>query len=319
MTSCIKQREQVSPTQPAVASSPKRSLPSPKEPPVKKRLVFLSEEKTTDISTHVVEKINSSCVPDFVPNVPLPWRASTPALEQEVSPEIPQKKSKQVCPYEKQYKAMESGCFYYKGKSYKTVFLAEGAYSAAFKIVGVIPLIEGVDNSKIVVKVFHGKNSEFGETKLNDYLRHSLQNYKAAIDSGLFVAKIYNAETALEDHCVIQEAIANPIDCKNTQQLEKIKEFLDKRQTIQIDAQPHNFREEKGEVYLIDFLEEPEDVTINLKTTLNSWIELFHKTFLQKEIVREKLGLICPGTEEISDQLIDQYFALQSLLESSLD
>jgi hypothetical protein len=155
-------------------------------------------------------------------------------------------------PFKDQHQKLLKGEF----NSMKVVFFAEGSYCNVYSI-------EGADH--LLLKAFHGVKSGFNESRLRNYLIHSAKNYAAIQALGLPVAEITNIGTMVEKGHIIQRKIPHALDMDNPAQMAKVQAFFtaSSQNNVPMDLQAQNFRvDEKGTVYLIDFLEETINDTV---------------------------------------------------------
>ncbi len=187
-------------------------------------------------------------------------------------PPTPQKKtSSPVSPFQIQHQQTEAGTFSFHGMTYQISKLGQGSFATAYVLKNNAPQIQsGVDNSNLVVKIFHGINSGFHPRALRSYLTSSIQNYAQVTSLNLPVATIYNAETALSDLAIIQEKVDADIDLNNPAHMAQVKHFLDTsiQSGVLMDLQPSNFKVRGDTVVLIDFIEELNEHNISTMVTL---------------------------------------------------
>jgi hypothetical protein len=174
---------------------------------------------------------------------------------------------------------------------YKVTYLAKGNYSNVYTLEGnEAPIIPGVDNSDLVLKAFHGEQSGFVERKLRNFLRNEIENYRAAKAAQLPVGEIYNADTAEQDGYIIQRKVSGKVDALNAEQRSQVSRFFDISVTKRIifDLLLQNFALEKGQVILIDFIEDPDDddeLDAYNKKIIENWLTFYRKTGISKEQV----------------------------------
>jgi hypothetical protein len=148
-------------------------------------------------------------------------------------------------PFKDQHQKLLKGEF----NSRKVVFFAEGSYCNVYSIEG----------SDLLLKAFHGAKSGFNQSRLRNYLSHSAQNYAKIQALGLPVAEITNIGTMVEKGHIIQKKIPHALDMNNQNHMAQVQAFFtaSSQNNVPMDLQSQNFRvDEKGIVYLIDFLEE---------------------------------------------------------------
>jgi hypothetical protein len=235
-----------------------------------------------------VEEVASAVLEDLLPDWPVEVVSSG-----QPTPQAPKKAkwSTAQSPYEKQYGKLSSGFFVYQGSKFKTSHLASGTYSSVYQITeGPCELTPGMSNASLVIKCFHGKaGAGFREHGLNNYFLYSVQNYHDIVALRLNVAPIYN--DPLTDHVVIQRKIARPINPLDPEQLSQVKGFFDAsiHNHVPMDLQPQNLREENGTVYLIDFLEESDEISVHLHKSLQAWEQLLCRYKVPKAEITLKL------------------------------
>lgn len=157
---------------------------------------------------------------------------------------------------------------------------AKGSYSQVYSIQTEDPLLPGVNNENLVIKLFLKQQlKDHGGTLAQSWLKTSLSQYTELSESDLKITKIYNADTAISDGYIIAEKVTplkEPLWNKDTS-IEELKEsenmmfmltslrkFFEKalNQTgkLALDLQIGNFGWNKdGDLVLCDFKEEEED------------------------------------------------------------
>lgn len=149
----------------------------------------------------------------------------------------------------------EMNLFKINNKSVNTKIFAKGTFQKVYVINADHQIIQETHNSKILLKVFH---LNLLETKLQYYMKNSIDNYHRAIELGLPCAKIYNIKTALEDKYYLVEMVPNKIDLKNEDHLQQICRFfkVSYENKYTCDLTYDNLRvQNDGTVTLIDFAE----------------------------------------------------------------
>lgn len=199
-----------------------------------------------------------------------------------------------ISPFQKQHEALLTNTF-----KYNVTYLAKGSFSNVYTLEGnENPIIAGVSNSDLVLKAYHGENSGFSEGKLRAFLRNQIQNYHAAVNAGLPVAKIYNADTAVQDGYIIQQKVSGKINPLDVQQLSQVSRFFDVavKKELLMDLQAQNFALENDQVILIDFIEDPEEEDelhpFNKKVMEESWLKIYRKAGLTKEQAAAFLNIL---------------------------
>lgn len=215
-----------------------------------------------------------------------------------------------VSPFQKQHEALLTNSF-----KYKVTYLAKGSFSNVYTLEdNKDPIIDGINNSELVLKAYHGENSGFSEKKLRAFLRNQIQNFHATVNAGLPVGVIYNAETAEQDGYIIQQKISGKIDPLNVEQLFQVSRFFDvaDKQNLPMDLQEQNFALENGRVILIDFIEDPEDeddLQSFTKTVIEtSWLKFYKEAGVEKQQTVDFLNILSANHyQQFIQELISKY------------
>lgn len=145
-------------------------------------------------------------------------------------------------------------------------FLANGDFCNAYTI------IDGPFSGHLV-KAFHERRIAKDALCLNEFMRHSLNQYHTLQSLNVKVATIFNAATALRDNFYVVEYIASPLNYDPEKKfhdlthaemaiLKQVRGLFELAfaHNLHLDLLPRNLRQtENGEVVLVDFLEEPFD------------------------------------------------------------
>lgn len=269
---------------------------------------------TADVASSTLPKPVFPPAPEFkFPMSVFADNFSNPTPKKQTPPPTPRKKTPgPESPFETQYKQTSAGSFNYHNSVYQVKELGAGSFSTVY-ILREHPnqICPGVDNSEIVIKVYHGIKMGFDSRRLNKYLDSALTNYKQVIDLQLPVATIYNAETARSDRAIIQEKVDADIDISNPAHMSQVKKFLDTslESGILMDLQPANLKVRNGVVVLIDFLEELKDH--NILTTFNlamkAWVELFKEKGQSPEQIKAHIDQLTKGFDKLNPYFSDEW------------
>lgn len=155
---------------------------------------------------------------------------------------------------------------------------AKGEHSQVYTISGLTQFIPGVENAKIIVKLFQERVIENeGSHGIKRFMRTLLTQYQEIKDH-LPVTKIYNSETALTDGFLIAEKVTPfrvqwdketsvaDLQALHQLRLNEFKKFIDFASTqvtnIPLDLHRNNFGiNSRDELVLLDFMEHEEDDT----------------------------------------------------------
>lgn len=226
--------------------------------------------------------------------IPSPTLASiweSPIAELDKTPQTPRKGRVasrngivQTYPFQVLHEALESNEFKYKVSKLPE---GEGTYFRVYEFQeNEIPIIPEIKNSDLVLKALHGIKTKFIATQdLDIILANILQNYQAIKMLGLNVAPIFNSPA--RDRFIIQKKIPDPIDPLNLAHLAQVAQFFKAsvENGLMMDLLPQNFRVANGIVYLIDFVENPEENTVELfnEVAIKEWAVLFKIAGLSQE------------------------------------
>lgn len=156
--------------------------------------------------------------------------------------------------------------------------IGSGSYMDAFLVDGII---QEKSKGQLVVKVYNeNRCGKEAKSFLRDCMKTSLEAYREAKSVGIPVAKILNEETAQQEGYFLQEYISHPIDILDASHLEQARKifliFLQNKKLL-LDLTPSNLRvNEKGQVILIDFVEEKDDEWfLFFKSAIQEWGKLY--------------------------------------------
>ena len=213
----------------------------------------------------------------------------------QLPPPAPTKKGRRAIKsdFEVQHDKLNSNSF-----KYQTTYMAKGTFSSVYSLDRhPTPIINGRNNSELVLKAFHGENTRFNQTALSKYLKTSAQNYRDIVALQLPVAEICNIDTMRNDLFVIQRKIPDEVNCLDQDQLQQITAFFNAsvKNNIIMDLQPQNFRVENGQVMLIDFVEEIDEDDDDQANMFNfkaceAWHDVLKDKGLQKDQLRTTLN-----------------------------
>ncbi|MGR3973564.1 MAG: hypothetical protein QRY72_03210 [Candidatus Rhabdochlamydia sp.] len=154
----------------------------------------------------------------------------------------------------------QQGFLVTQGKKIPLKFLADGSYMSVYELDTPTQLLLPAFPTRVVVKLYHGKNTPLSSSYLKHTLNSTLTSYTQLLTYQFPVAQIYNADTARQDGFILQEKISYPLQI--TLHLEQILDFFARalKHHVIVDLLPSNFKvKEDGEVVLIDFVEDPSD------------------------------------------------------------
>jgi hypothetical protein len=155
-------------------------------------------------------------------------------------------------------------------------YLGHGSNNIVFALLpGQIPLIDGIDNNKLVVSVLNRLRREASfPRRILPLFYHRVEQARQLEAAGIPAARIYHADPA--DGCLVIEKLAPLPASLNDEQLALIKKTLTLalENKIDVDASPSNFGlKEDGTPALFDFREEKEDYELAISTSILRWPE----------------------------------------------
>lgn len=145
----------------------------------------------------------------------------------------------------------------------------------------VYPLINTAGESHYVIKLFKDTHLKRHASVLKSYLENAIKNYETLKEAGFSVATIINIKTASQDGYYIQKIVSHSIDLNNDEHLKQVNAFFvyAQKEDVVCDLHPGNFGiDDKGNVTLFDFVEDPEDgLEVFMNRDLRLWRERLTK------------------------------------------
>lgn len=198
----------------------------------------------------------------------------------------------------------------------KLIPFADGTFVRAYGVLASEKIHQESENENLLVKLYHGQKTKFGEKALQKYMKISLENYDKAIALELPHAKIYNRETALNDKFYLVEKIPNEIDWQDGNHITQVISIFETvfKKQYPGDLSYANLRvTNEGTVVLIDFSEKNIDFSNTYKIynfvlqMFRGWCRKIQETHRQDE-----------GRSE-AKKLLDQFFAVMPERERYFD
>jgi len=270
----------------ASQEQPKSPATSPEKPQTHVHFNQGQKRNYKEISHTTASSMPKVDILVFVPSGSPPAKTSSNRSAY-VSPPTPRRQktlSTFAVPFKNISSLLKLGRMSYNNKQH-TVHELEGAkgdYLQVYEVTSKEPLIPGIGNDKILIKAFHEERIQESGPALNKYMTNTLKQYHTLTQHNVPIAKIHNVTAAnpnqpLDDRFYIVEKIPHAIDTSLWDQNQEYKDLPQKIQAqldqakklfnsmiklnIEMDLIPSNIRyNDDNQLFLIDFMEEPEEV-----------------------------------------------------------
>ncbi len=199
-------------------------------------------------------------------NLTIPKTPATPCKKQ--------RKEKPLSLFQTLCQQAKSGSIVIQNYQMTLSYLAQGSYMDVHKIKTREPQLFPISNEQWIIKTCNEIHASKPEATVRKILSRSMEHYREAVNDGLKVAEILNAETAVEDGYIVQKYIEHAVDLDDENQMKQVRQFFlfCLKNQRRLDLLPSNLRVNgEGEVILVDFAESKEKSHIFVEQAVRVW------------------------------------------------